>query len=433
MTTQAERLTRRGFLTMAGLSVGALTLPGCGADDASTGSQEAVAFTFANWATTPDVFQDIIADYEKEKNLKVVQQATVPFDDYQTRFRTLLAGGSPPDVMRMNDDYVRELSLKGHLKDLRPLIEESKLDTGQLIESLWKFGTQPDGAHTAVPVGVQPRLFYYNKSLFEKAGATLPPTKWTPDGWKWADFLATAKELTAPGKQWGTVIYTDPGYENTFSVNNGGEGLYSADGKRFALADPEGIDAIQWVADLTLVHKVQPPWSQLQADNAELELFAQGKVGMLFATSGTAAYLAENVKDFEWDVTPVPAQVNQSQEGSLIVFVLPAQAKKVDEAWDFLTHMVGPEVGKVFVDANAFIPINKAAAADFGKGEGGPEHGSLFAEAAAHNVAVNFTASTSQAVQIFRPELDRVYNGEASAKEVLEAIRPQVEAALAAE
>lgn len=437
-SNSAPGMTRRGFLNVAGVAVGSATLAGCGqgqsqpSGGASGGdAASSTAFTFANWSGGTDpVFEDILSLYEQERSVEIDRQASVPFEDYQTRFRALLAGGTPPDVMRMNDDYIRELSNKDQLLDLTSYMEG--LDPSEYLDAVWSFPAQPNGAHTGVAVGVQPRLFFYNKTMFEEAGVPLPPTTWTDEGWKWDDFLRTAQALTVPGERWGTLIYTDPGYENTFAVNNGGDGLYSEDGTLFALAEPEGVEAIQWIADLTLVHEVQPPWAQVQGDQADLQMFAAGEIGMLFSTTGTATYLQENVTDFEWDVAPVPGQVRQLQEGSLVVFVTPADSDQPDAAWDFLEFLSGPVAGRMFAEAAAFIPVNREGAEAITTTPGGPENIALFIEAAEHNQGVYFTSSTSQAVQIFRPQLDLVFTGEATAAQVLSDIRPQVEAVLQA-
>ncbi len=51
----------------------------------------------------------------------------------------------------------------------------------------------------------------YNQDLFDAAGVEYPKEDWTVD-----DFLATAKKLTIPGKQWGYSGY----YGNTFDLGN---------------------------------------------------------------------------------------------------------------------------------------------------------------------------------------------------------------------
>ena len=116
------------------------------------------------------------------------------FTDYQSRFRTLLAGGAPPDVMRLNDDFLREMSDKRQLLDLGDRL--SSLDASALYQELYDFTDLPAG-RGGLAIGTAPRVMYYNKTVLSAAGIT-PPRTWIADGWTWDDFLAAAKEVASP-------------------------------------------------------------------------------------------------------------------------------------------------------------------------------------------------------------------------------------------
>ena len=161
-------------------------------------------------------------------------------------------------------------------------------------------------------------MIYYNVDWFKSAGVALPPTTWTDENWTWDDFLDAAKKLTKGTNKWGCMVYLDTGYEQTFSINNGSPtGIFSADGKKFTLADPKGIEAVEWVTDLTTKYHVQPPWSVLQGVNVDTTFFSQQKVAMMFDTFQVTPYFRDNVKDFNWDIAPPPGKVNQDTESSI--------------------------------------------------------------------------------------------------------------------
>lgn len=396
-------------------------------------SQASGEITFMNWdpiAGTP--LESAINAFEEQSGITVDVQPT-PTEDYDTKFRTLLASGSPPDVMRINDDFVRGYSVANQLLDLRPFIEESGLNPDDYNDHPFNFPVQPNGAHTAWSIGTQPGMIFYNKTMFEEAGVKLPPGTWTSEGWTWDDFLETAKQLTdAEKQQWGALIYDDTGSETIFSVNNGEEsGIYSVDGKEFTLANPKGIEAIQWLADLSCVHEVQPPWSQLQQDDAGNQLFAAGRVGMIERTFGTASYFHQNVRDFEWDVAPVPAKESQTTIATLIVFCIPKNAPNPEAGWELLNFLGGPEGGRIFAEAGQFAPVYTAAIDFLQPVNGMPEHLDLLKEAVAHSTNENFGVHIPQARLIYRPQLDLIYTCQQSAEEVLTSIRQDVEDALA--
>lgn len=434
MTRGSSTMTRRNLLATSGLAATTLALGSCAKGSGSTGvaAGDANVVTSASWQDgVGDLLKGAIAQaWSKQSGKKLEAQASVTFDDYQTKWRTLIAGGQPPDVMRLNDDFMGEVSGKHLSEDLKPYFQKSGLKTSDYFP-IFTWSDLPSGQRGLV-VAQQVRVIFYNKTMFQKAGVPLPPTDWVSTNWTWDDFLNAATALTKGNEQLGALVFNDTGYEEIWSRNNGGEGTYSPDGKKFTLADPPGVEAVQWVADLTNKHHVQPKWGDVQPDMAGEMMFVAGKLAMMLATSSDVAYFTENVKDFEWDLAPIPAKVHQYQQGSVVVYIIPEKGKNPDAAWDYLNFAVGEAGGKFIAEAAVSVPVNKKAA-QFLKAPGKyPKHIQMLSSGADHNKVVNFTTNGSAAVALFRPQLERVYTGELTAAKALGDIRPQVEQALAA-
>ena len=427
------RLTRRA-LAKAGLTAAGGLAAG-GLQGAPASARQNGEISFMNWDVVPGTpLETALNAFQEETGISVKVQPT-PTQDYTTRMRTLLASGAPPDIMRIDDDLVRGFAEANQLTDLTSFIEGSGIDPDTYPQGMYAFTIQEDGTQPAWVVGVQPRVIFYNKTMFEDIGVPLPPDTWTGEGWTWDDFLETAKQLTDAGaQQWGALIYGDNAYEQTFSVNNGVEGgIYSPDGSEFTLASDKGVEAVQWVTDLACVHEVQPPWSQLQQDQARQQLFASGRLGMLFGAFGLVPYVRENVTEFTWDVAPVPARAEQKQEGSLIVFCIPEDAANKEGAWQLLEFFSSQAGGDIFAENGYFIPIDPASAEKIAPTEQDPGTIKLFAEAAQYQSSTSPSTHQEQAEQIYRPQLDLVYNCEKSAADVLPPLKEQVEQALAGE
>lgn len=421
-----SRLTRRSFLGGAAGIAGATVLAGCGNSGTAGDS-----LTFLNWESVKGTpMEKALQAFEKESGEKLTIQPA-PADDYDTKMRTLLSAGTPPDVMRINDDFVRGFSGQGALLDLNEYIKRDKLDANRFAKEAFEFPKQPDGTHTAWVIGYEPRLIFYNVDMFKQANVPLPPTEWSGDNWSWDDFHDRAKALTNEGKNWGALVYLDTGYEQTFTVNHGSKtGIYSEDGTKFTLSDSLEVEALQWAVDLTCKDKVQPPWSELQGDNADTQLFAQGKVAMIFAPFSVVPYLRSTIKDFTWDVAPPPADVEQRTEASVIVFTIAKDAPNPDKAWELLKFLASEPAGRILGEAKEMTPIDKDAAKLIKPDGKSPEHVELFAVAAEHLTATNQTKNTLGARELYRPALDAAYNCEKSVGDVLSGIKPQVEEAL---
>lgn len=433
----SRQLSRRDFLRVAAATAGSATALGAGGTTAmaSAGTREvAKEISFLNWDVVPGTpLQTAIDAFVKESGIQVNIQAT-PTSDYDTKAQTLLAGGAPPDLMRINDNYVRGYSSLDQLTDLRPYLKSSKIDPRQYVTPVYNFPKQVNGQYTAWCLGTDPRVIFYNVDAFKQAGVALPPTTWTGTNWTWADFLDTAKKLTS-GKQYGCLIFDDTGDQQTFTVDNGeSQGVFSKDGKKFTLASTKGIEAMQWLADLSNKHHVQPPWSELQPDNGnfDTDLFVNGKVAMIFRTFGSVPYLRKNVKQFTWDIAPVPANVEQKDEGSLIVFAIPKKTPKdkAAAAWKLLDYLGGPKGAKLFAQTAYFIPAYRQAEGSMTSGDQSPAHLALFRAAATNQTTINFTAHDLRARQIYEPQLELVYSGQKTAKEALTGVKSQVEKAM---
>jgi multiple sugar transport system substrate-binding protein len=430
-----QRVSRRTFVQGGFGAAAGMAVAVHGGRSFSARAQDSKEVSFMNWDTVAGTpIETVIKAFEEASGYTVKIQPT-PTTDYETKMRTLLASGSPPDIMRINDDFVRGYSLDNQLLDLNPYIQSSGINPDDYNEHPYKFPIQPDGQHTAWTIGTQPSVIFYNVDLFNEVGLALPPGTWTSEGWNWDTFLEAAKALSIPDERWGALLSKDTSSETIYTVNNGEPtGIYSEDGTQFTLANPAAVEGMQWVADLTCVHNVQPPWGNLAQDNAVNQHFVSGRVAMLSSTFGFASYASQNA-EFTWDIAPPPAgKADQKTIATLIDFVIPKTAKNPDGAWELLNFMGGPEGGKIFAEAGVYVPVHKEPSALIKAVEGkSPAHLELMVEATQHATNENFSKNIQRARQIYRPELDLLWTCQKSAEEILPGIKEQVEKALAGE
>ena len=140
------------------------------------------------------------------------------------------------------------------------------------------------------------------------------------------------------------------------------------------------------------------------------------------------SYFAQTIKDFEWDIAAPPGKVAQKQNGGNTLFIIPTKAKNPEPAFKFLQYLSGEEGGKIFAENAAFIPVNRKAAESIGtSGASATGNMKLFVDAAANQTNTNSTTATSQAVAIYRPQLQLVYAGQATAVDVLTAAKAQID------
>ena len=175
-----------------------------------------------------------------------------------TKLEAALAAKSDINVFRVTSPNLPRYAKQGVLSNIEPfLTEEDKKDfypSGFQVANV-------DGKIWAWPLWVTAISVFANKDIFKERGVDLPTME---KPWTWDQFVEAAKKLTykkADGTQvygfgssskWGAVEYYPLMYID-------GGRILSADGKKFVQNQPEGVSALQKLADLALVHKVTPP------------------------------------------------------------------------------------------------------------------------------------------------------------------------------
>lgn len=191
----------------------------------TTGSGgEVVVTVLTNF--TPDVsrgkvFDQLIADFNEQNTgkIRVVSNPDPDWPTLQTKIRSMITAGSPPDVFLYNynaNDLSREQS--GKLMDWSSYLNE---------DAEWKGRFRPENIEAVtvnnevvgIPGDQAPVLFYYHKDLFEKAGVTEFPKTWD-------EFFAAADKLKASGVAPIALMTADDAWHsmNAFSYLAAGEG-----------------------------------------------------------------------------------------------------------------------------------------------------------------------------------------------------------------
>jgi len=236
---------------------------------------------------------------------------------------SMAAGGNLGDVVWTYLNTVSEHLQKGVIAPHDDVIEANGFDTSvfwpAIIQALTidgkLYGIPNHGHYGTV-------TYYYNKDLYEAAGADLPNVDWTSD-----DLVDGAMKITNAPETWG--FRSTQGSEHTPSYLRmfGGE-LLSEDGTQCLIGSEESMQALRWIYELKSTYEVDPC---ICGDQIR-ENFVAGKVGSFNTTPGLVAEFSK-VTDwpFEWDVTaaPVgPSGLRGSQVSGAGFCMTPAAAEK---------------------------------------------------------------------------------------------------------
>jgi|LSQX01.3.fsa_nt_gb multiple sugar transport system substrate-binding protein len=170
----------------------------------------------------------------------------------------------------------------------------------------------------------------YNIEHLAEVGLPRPDPDWDRD-----TFLTYARKLTKTDGQrtirWGA---SDQILSRTSVwpwLWGAGADLVDETNKKFLLAEPEAIDALQWVADLHHVHGVV-------GGN-----FGQQTRSISMDYPGSLPFITGVEWPFEWDVILPPAgPVAQVGTWKANAMAISSSTSHVDEAWMFLQFLLGP-------------------------------------------------------------------------------------------
>ena len=131
---------------------------------------------------------------------------------------------------------------------------------------------------------------------------------------------------------------------------------------------PGTMEALQWVADLYLRHRVAPPVGTVFQGGD----FVSGQVAMRTAQITGVGPWAPLIGDkFEWDVTWLPKHPRTglrkgSHNANPFMLVNPrmTENKNPEAAWLFLKHLAGPATQGLVAESRFQGPALMAAAAD---------------------------------------------------------------------
>ncbi len=277
--------------------------PTSAATSAAPTASGPVKLTFSTWGNDAQnkLYQDMAVKFkEKYPNITVEVQA-IPFADYQQKLSIMIASKTAPDVAWVVERSVPQLIESNQLADITSLKTDSAYNFADIYPStlpLFKKGEQVFG----IPFSTPPMILFYNKNLFKEKSLKTPTELYKEGNWTYDEFLKAAKTITDPSKGvYGVKLLRD--WKNWIDpllpiVWSYGADVFNKDTTQFALNSAEGLKAVQLYSDMLFKEQVHPkPGDQIT--------FETGKLGMYTDRYSNVAK-ARLVKDFEWDIAPMP-------------------------------------------------------------------------------------------------------------------------------
>jgi multiple sugar transport system substrate-binding protein len=277
----------------------------------------------------------IVADFERANPDIHVQLRWTPEPQYQTKLKTLIAAGQPPDLFWCSDVWVAYL--QPFLYDLTPLVqrdaEQYQLDD---IYPAIRQACQWSGRYYFLPRFFNVSLLYYNKGIFDAGHEAYPTASWT-----WANYMAAGKRLTQRNGDgvvatWGSTIVTGWWGEWYIFVRQAGGEMFNPQVTRCELNSPQAIAGMQFYADKIFRDKISPAPGYGPANN-----FASAKYAMEFGGHTGNWPVFDAIPNLDWDIQLLPKGPDGVSGGEVAVDALgiSKQCPHPEQAWRLLMFL----------------------------------------------------------------------------------------------
>ncbi|MDR0502992.1 MAG: extracellular solute-binding protein [Treponema sp.] len=332
------------FILIAVIMTG-LLFTGC----SKKADSEKVVLTLGSWRADDTVqMNNLLAEYKKVKpNVEIQFRPTNP-PEYNATLRLQLEGGTAPDLMYARSYATgQELFTAGYFGDCSD-IPGVKQNFTASNAAPWQM---PDGKYFAVPFAAVSHAVYYNKTIFQKEGLSIPQT--------WEDFLTLCGTLVSKGytplangvaDEWDILEVFFLGLLPN-NIGGAGERVKYESGEK-KLNDAAFIAAFQAMADSA---KFLPRGYESVTYNDSQALFNTQQAVMFMDGSWTAGVYSG--VSFDWGVFAMPAPGGKS---AVICFhpdmaiTWNAKTKYPQEARDFLAWLAAREGATT---ASAALPL----------------------------------------------------------------------------
>lgn len=300
-----------------------------------------------------------------EKHGHTIRSEFTGFDGYLEKLMTQMAGGTEADIVQVNWPWMPLFSRDGGgFADLRDHADQ--IDLGQWTEE--QLGTgEMGGVLNGLPVSTSGRVFFFNKTTFDRAGVPIPTT--------WDDLFTASAQLK---EELGQNFYAFNGVKETAQLlvslhvtQKTGHDLVDPETNRVAWSEEDLAEALAWYGRMVQEGVLQG--HQIEAGQGNMNLFekpdwADGTIAGSYEWDSTWSKFADPMND-DQELVPVPMLTG---EGAVtqgvyrkpsMLFAVSRNSRNPDAAAQILNCLLNEPEGIDALGDSRGIPTSAAAEA----------------------------------------------------------------------
>lgn len=354
---------RRTYLKLSVLAASAAVgLTACGQGGAADGP---VTLRFAWWGgdVRHKLTEKIIENFNAAHPNITVKGEYSDWSGYWDKLATQVAANDSPDIIQMDEKYVREYGDRGALFDLKQIKDLQTKDYDPITLNTGEV----DGKLVGLVAGIGTLAIAANLNVLKEAEVELPDDT----TWSWDDYLELGREIgkKIPGTM-GVGIGTTDGDLYIWARQHG-DRLYDDDGN--VVIKPETLASF-WRRLLTASQTgaTGKPSAFIEASTAALDQtpMATGKMGLTAMwNTQLVAFAGAHGEDLK--LLRLPGESQAVERGayykSSMFWSVSARTKNQEAAQIFLNYLVNDQASGDLLLAERGVPANnvvRAAIAD---------------------------------------------------------------------
>lgn len=320
---------------------------------------EPITLTF--WQThnseETETLRAMVEEFEAEYPNIDIDMAYEPFDGAHDKFLVAADAGEGPDVMRAEIMWACEFADLGLLREVTYfLTDEDREDF--LPNTLAP--VDYDGDLWGLPQVTDCLAFLYNRQMYADAGLEPPAT--------WEELEAQAEDWRAahPDTCGFAFAISDSYFFLPFLWAFGGD-MLNADTHQPMIAQPEAIEALQYVVAMQDMGVIPAEFDIANDYNNRMEQLKSGQVGAIMNGPWCTAdlILGEAFADSDnLGVAPVPHREGGTERVSPVgghCLVIGGDCEEPEAAYLFIHWLTEPEQQARFAAANNLLPTRRSA------------------------------------------------------------------------
>lgn len=324
------------------------------AEKARSPETQTVTIWHSAQGSNKDVFEDITRTFNetvgKEKGIYIDAVYQGKAGDVLTKVKAALGTDTLADIAMMDATAATDMNASSELVTIDAL----KIDVSDILACGISSYSSEKGL-LALPFNASALLFYYNKSIYDKAGVTAPATL--------DEFAAIAPKTAGEGRtaftgvpatfELSTFIGAQNGLSYMVDNRNGHDG-----GATKTLFDTEGT----YKAFLEKWKKLFDTGVCSPVSSGVTAEFTSGRTAAMLASSSNLALVLNTVDgSFEVGVARVPAVNEKATGGTVISGGALFAFKESDAVKTVLEYLVSPDVQALWSEKTGYVPVSMSA------------------------------------------------------------------------